>query len=192
MARKLFVPIEHVCFDLAVPGSKAEREGLGRAQGLIEGGGVAAFLAFTTNRLHRKMHRCLRFVEEELVERGVRAIFPKSGVDTADVKHWKMLLNIHAMMDEFVVSMYADNVRAARGADGAWPGLRDLLFGYKGEPIPGEFTRLKRPRCRVIVDPETGPMVERIFRWYAEELVTIDGIVRRLNDDASIPLLRGA
>ena len=136
VVRGLFVSVDQVCFDLAVRGSKAEREGLGRAQQLIEGGGVAAFLAFTTNRLHRKMHRCLKFVEEELVERNVRAIFPKSGVDTADVKRWKMLLSFHAMMDEFVVSMYADNVRAAHRPDGAGTGLRDALLRVHGGADP--------------------------------------------------------
>ena len=158
VARKIFVPVDHVCFDLAVRGSKAQRPGLGRAQALIEAGGVGVFLAFTTNRLHRKMHRCLRFVEEELVERGIRAIFPKSGVDTADTHRWKMLLNFHAMMDEFVVSMYADNVRAAH------EGLMErglvfgtLPFGYTGDPIPGQFTRRKRPRCRLDRRPPDRP-----------------------------------
>lgn len=189
VAREIFVAVDHVFYDLAVRGSKAQRDGLGQAQAQVAAGGVGAFLAFTTNRLHRKMHRCLRFVEEELVERGVRAIFPKSGVDTADIQRWKMLLSFHAMMDEFVVSMYADNVRAAH------EGLMErglvfgtVPFGYAGDPIPGEFTRRKRPRCRLIVDPETGPVVGRIFRWYADDRVTIDEIVRRLNGDPAIPL----
>lgn len=189
VARGLFVPTNHICFDLAVRGAKEARAGLDRARRIIEAGGVAAFLAFSTNRLHRKMHRCLRFVEEELVECGVRAIFPKSDVDTADKDRWKMLLSIHAMMDEHVVSMYAGNVRAAHeGLMGRGLVTGALCFGYAGDPIPGEYTRLKRPRCRVVIDPTAAPIVERIFRWFADDRVTIDEIVRRLNDDPSIPL----
>jgi DNA invertase Pin-like site-specific DNA recombinase len=189
VARGLFVPVDHVCFDLAVRGAKESRAGLGRAHALVQGGGVAAFLAFTTNRLHRKMHRCMRFVEEELVERGVRAIFPKSGIDTADEQRWKMQLGFNAVMDELSVGMYAENVRAAHeGLMVRGMVTGSLCFGYAGEPVPGELTRLKRPRCRVAVDPKAGPMVETIYRWFAEGHLTIDEIVRRLNADASVPL----
>jgi site-specific DNA recombinase len=188
-AHKIHVPLDHVCYDQAVSGTKNRRHGLGLAQNLIETGAVTVFIAFATNRLYRKMHRSLRFVEEELVERGIRAIFPMSGVDTADAKRWKTLLNINAMMDEFVRGVNTENIRAAH------EGLMErglvfgtMSFGFTGEPIPGQFTRLKRPRCRIIVDPETGKVVLRIYRWYAEDRVTIDEIVRRLNDDPSIPL----
>ena len=189
IAHKIFVPIDHVYFDLAISGSKAERPGLRKIQDLIEAGGISALIAFKTNRLHRRMHRSLRFIEEDLVERGIRVILPKSGVDTADTKRWKMLLNIHSMMDEHALSVNTDNIRAAH------EGLMErglvsgaLCFGYKGEPIPGELTRLKRRRCRIAIDPETAPIVLRIFRWHADDRVTIDEIVRRLNDDSSIPL----
>ena len=56
----------------------------------------------------------LQFIEEEVVGRGVRCIFAKSGVDSADGKRWRMLLNYHAGIDEFVTSMYSDNIRVAQ------------------------------------------------------------------------------
>jgi len=61
---------------------------------------VKVVLFFATNRLFRKSYRSLQFVVEQVVERGIRALFVKSGVDTADAKRWRSLLNMHAMMDD--------------------------------------------------------------------------------------------
>jgi hypothetical protein len=128
-------------------------------------------------------------VEEEVVDRGIRGIFPHSGVDTADADRWQMVLQFHAMMDEFVVGMYADHVRAAQ--EGLFD--RQLVFGtisysFRGVPIPGELTKRKRPRCRLEVDPITQPVVLQIFRWYVRERLSQGEIVRRLNDLPGIPL----
>jgi hypothetical protein len=93
------------------------------------------------------------------------------------------------MMDQFVVSMYADNVRAAH------EGLLEkrlvfgtISFGYKGEPIEGQFTKRKRPRSLLAIDPEAAPWVVRIFKWYVEDRLPVEQIVHRLNDDPAIPL----
>jgi DNA invertase Pin-like site-specific DNA recombinase len=187
--RGIFVPLENIFFDLAQRGCKRDREGLLALQKCIEAKVCTVLLVLTSNRLHRKMHRALQFIDEEIVERGLRAIFVKTGVDTADVERWRLLLNCHAMMDEFVVSMYAGNVRAAH------EGLFDrslvfgtISFGYRGEPIAGEFTKQKRPRCRLVVDPEASRWVIQIFHWFVDDRLTISAIVRRLNSDPSIPL----
>src|SRR5262249_23723388 len=147
----VFVPREHVCFDLAVRGCKVDRPGLNHLRRLLEDKAVRALYVFATNRLFRKTYKALQFVEEEVVDRGIPCPFVTSGVDPADEHRWRMLLQIHAMTDEFVLGMYADNVRAAH------EGLFDrqmvcgtITFGYKGEPIPGEKTRRGLPRCRVV------------------------------------------
>jgi hypothetical protein len=146
-------------------------------------------LVFTTNRLFRKTYKAVRFVEEEVVERGIRCIFVKSHVDTADEKVWRTILQFYAIMDDLTVGMYADNVRAAQ------EGLFDrrmvfgtITFGYMGEPIPGEFTKRSRPRCRVVIDPECGRWVKQIFEWFVRDVVGILEIAHRLNADSSIPL----
>jgi site-specific DNA recombinase len=162
----IFVPRDFVCYDLAVRGLKAQRAGLDRVRALLEGKAVRAVLFFATNRLFRRTYKALQFVEEEVVERGIRAIFAHSAVDTQDADRWRMLLQFHAMMDEFVVGMYADHVRA--GQEGLF--ARRLVFGtvsfgYRGVPIPGEFTKRKRPRCRLEVDPVAGPLAARIYAW---------------------------
>jgi site-specific DNA recombinase len=85
--------------------------------------------------------------------------------------------------------MYVENIRAAH------QGLLDkrivfgtLSYGYGGEPIEGAFTKRGRPRRRIVIDPVTAEIVRRIFSWYVDERLSINEIVRRLNDDPSIPL----
>jgi len=132
--KRVFVPFEHVFFDLAVRGCKSDREGLNALRACLKRKAATVVFFFATNRLFRKVHRSLQFVEQ-VVETGARAVFVKSGVDTADSKRWRGLLNFHAMMDEFVVGMTADHVRAAH------EGLLEkrfvfgtISFGYGGTP----------------------------------------------------------
>ncbi len=184
----IFVPREHVYYDLATRGYQDRRPGLSALREALKTKQFSVFLVFATNRLFRKNYKALQFVEEQLVEKGFRAIFAKSGIDTADGDRWRMTLQLFATLDEAAVGMYADHVRAAH--EGLF--LRGMVYGslplgYTGEVVPGEFTKRKRPRCKIIIDPETAPWVERIFRWFVEERLSLDEIARRLNDDPDSP-----
>jgi hypothetical protein len=188
LRKGVFIPAEHVFFDLAVRGCKSDREGLNALRDCLGRRAAAVAFFFATNRLFRKVYRSLQFVEEQLVEKGVRAVFVKSGVDTAEGKRWRGLLNMHAMMDEFVVGMTADHVRAAH------EGLLEkrlvfgtISFGYAGAPLEGQTTRRGRPRMALAVDPVAGPWVERVFEWYVVERLPVSAIVRRLNAAPAAP-----
>src|SRR5690606_5493082 len=63
-----------------------------------------------------------------------------------------------------------------------------LSFGYRGQLIEGVLTKRGKPRCRIAIDPETSAIVQRVFSWYADEGVSINEIIRRLNADQNIPL----
>ena len=185
----IHIPREFVFFDMAMAGYKDRRPGLNKLRDLLDTKAVQVLLVFATNRLFRKTYKALQFVAEEVVERGIRCLLIKSGIDSADEKGWQSQLQVHAMIDELVVGMYADNVRAAH------EGLFDrqmicgtLTFGYAGEPIPGEFTNRKKPRCRIIVDPITSKIVIQVFDWYVRDRLTIEEILRRLNANPDIPL----
>ena len=73
---------------------------------------VQVVLVFTTNRLFRKNYKALKFIEEEIVERGLRCLFVKNKLDTADGDRWRLPLQLHAAIDEAGTGMYAENVRA--------------------------------------------------------------------------------
>ena len=186
--KKMFIPLDNVFFDLGVRGCKSERDGLNQLRECLAKKNATVAFFFATNRLFRKVYRSLQFVEEQIVDRGLRAVFVKSGIDTIDSRRWRGMLTMNAMMDEFVVSMYADHIRAAH------EGLLDkrvvfgtVSFGYAGEPIDGPATRRGLPRKRLVVDPVAGPVVESIFRWYVTDRLSIDAIVRRLNDNPEVP-----
>jgi site-specific DNA recombinase len=184
----IFIPRENICFDMATPGYKDQRPGLNRLRELLASGGIDVFLVFTTNRLFRKTYKALQFVEEEVVGRGIRCLFVKSGVDSADEKRWRMLLQIHAMTDEFMVGMYTENVRSAH--EGLFQGglvFGTVTFGYRGREIQGPLTKRGRPRRLLEVDPEVSLWVRRAFTWFADDGLTINEIARRFNADPNVP-----
>jgi DNA invertase Pin-like site-specific DNA recombinase len=130
-----------------VRGAKQRRPDLGRLQEALTRKAIQALLILTTNRLSCKTYKSLQFVEEELVGRGARCRFVKSGVDTADDERWRMLLNHFAAIDEFVTSMYAENIRVAQeGLFNHKLVSGSIAFGSRPREVAGPPTRQKRPR----------------------------------------------
>ncbi len=188
IAQGIFVPRENVFVDLAVKGYRDRRPGLDALRAALAAKRLQVLLVFATNRLFRKNYKGLKFIDEEVVELGVRCLFVKSKLDTADGDRWRLPLQLHGAIDEAGTSMYADNVRAAheglflrRAVHGT------LCLGYRGEPVSGEVTKRGRPRCLIVIDLESSSWVQRIFDWYVKELLSIDEIARRLNDDPDAP-----
>lgn len=186
--KRVFVPLDQVYFDLAVRGFKSDREGLNALRACLDRKAAAVAFFFATNRLFRKTYKSLQFVEEQVVERGIRAVFVKSGVDTADAHRWRQMLIRCASHDEYVVGMNVENIRAAHeGLLGKRLVFGTVSFGYTGDPIPGAVTRRGRPQRRLTIDPVAGPWVRTIYRWYAADRVPLIEIVRRLNADPGVP-----
>ncbi len=188
VSREIYVPEEHVFFDMAMRGYSDRRPGLQSLRNTLSTKRTEVLLVFATNRLFRKNYKALQFVEEEVVELGIRCIFVKSRIDTADGDRWRTVLNFYAMMDEIAVGMYSDHVRA--GHEGLFVrGMvtTTLCLGYRGEPIEGEFTKRKRPRCRVAIDEESASYVRLIFAWFVDDSLSLEEIARRLNADSNAP-----
>ena len=188
VAQRIFVPRDFVCFDAGIRGAKDRRPDLDRLRSILAGESVDVLLVFSTNRLFRKTYKALQFIEEEVVERGIRCVFVKAGVDTADRNRWQTLLHIHAMQDEFVGGMYADNIRAAH--EGLFDGgmvCGTIPFGYRGVECPDQMSRRHRPRRAMEIDPAAARWVEQAFSWYAVEGLSIGAIVCRFNGDPAIP-----
>jgi Resolvase, N terminal domain len=82
--QSIFVPREYVFCDLAVRGYKDSRPGLDQLRAILARRAIQVLLVFTTNRLFRKVYKALQFVEEEIIKRGIRCLFVKSNIDTAD------------------------------------------------------------------------------------------------------------
>ncbi len=177
------VPDDLIFFDRAVTGKSRRRKGLKDFQQALAGNRAGVAIMFTTNRLYRKFYQSLAFVEEEIVDKGKRAVFVKSGpIDTDDKEMWRKLLHIHALMDEFVIQTIAAHVQSAH--EGLLLQCRvfgTVAFGFTGEEIPGQLTRLGRPARRLTIDTVAAEWVKKIFRWFVLEHCTIRAIARRLN-----------
>ena len=183
------VPGDRVYFDLALKGGRDRRPGLQALRAALAGAAPPdVVLFFATNRLYRKMYRSIQFVEEDIVGRGLRALFVAQKIDTADERGWRTILQIHAMTDEMVGGMYAENIRAAHeGMTIRGEVCTTLALGYRGRERPGVLSR-KGGALRVVeVDPEAAPWVVLVFRWYAEDRLSIGEISRRLNADPAAP-----
>src|SRR5262249_29280591 len=160
---------------MGIRGCKSRRPGLTSLKESIERDVFQVFLVFTTSRLFRRTYKALQFVEEEIVERGIRGIFVKSHLDTADGEHWRMMLQLYATMDEAIVRLSGEHVRAAHeGLFIRRMVCTSLPVGFTGEIVEGEFTKLKNPRRRIIKDKETAPWVEKIFNWFVLDGMSID------------------
>jgi len=133
----VFVPRELVFFDLAVRGAKQSRSGLDQLRLALSNRHAKVLLLFATNRLFRKVFRTLEFVDQAVNEWQIRCIFVKSGIDTDERAKWQALLQVHAIIDQFAVTVYGDNIRAAQeGLFLAGIVHGTITFGYAGEPIP--------------------------------------------------------
>ena len=158
----VFVARGHVFCDEARTGRKSRRAGVQGLRAALAANDVEVVLAFATSRLFRKTYKSLQFVEEEVVERGKRCVFVRSGVDTADKERWRALLHFYSIIDEFVIQMTVKHIQA--GHEGLLESGRvfgTITFGYKGEPIPGAFTRRDRPARTLVIDPVTSVWVEQ-------------------------------
>ena len=180
----------NIFFDLAehTASSRGGKRVASEGQHRVRGWRV--LLALTTNRLHRKLHRALQFVEEELVERGRRS-------DLRRIRDRYRRRRASALANEFsrddgrvrhLRSMPATSAQAHEGLFERGLVCGTITFGYRGEPIPGEFTEQKGPRRRLVATRRPAPRVLQIFRWFVEDRVTIAGIVRRLNGDSRVQL----
>ena len=189
------VPDELIFTDRAVTGKSSRRQGLKDFQKALADDRAGVAIMFTTNRLYRKFYQSLAFVEEEIVDRGKRAVFVKSGpIDTDDKEHWRKLLHIHALMDEFVIQTIAAHVQSAH--EGLLLQCRvfgTVAFGFTGEEISGQLTRQGRPAKRLIINAEAAEWVKKNFHWFVAEHCTIRELVRRLNAaNAPVPPRCGA
>lgn len=188
LERRIFIPRENVFFDLAIRGGKDRRPGLSALRQAIDEKRFSVFMVFTTSRLFRRAYRAMQFVEEELVERGIRGIFLKSRLDTADGENWRTMFQVLATMDEAMVRMSGAHVQASH--EGLF--LRCLVWGslslgYTGEEIPGELTRRNRPRRKIVIDQIAQEWIKKIFHWYVVDGLTRNEIAQELNDDPTAP-----
>lgn len=178
----IFVPRENIFFDIAVRGCKQSRAGIDALKATLNRKAAKVLLVLSTSRLARKAYLTLRFVEEEIVARGLRCIFLSNGIDTNNPQ-WRLMLGLYSVVDEQGATANADHVRSAHVGlhrnNHVWG---SLPYGYLGEDVAGPATRRGKPRQQVVIDEPTAKWVRRIFAWYALDGLSEQQIAQRLND----------
>lgn len=137
----IYCPLEFVCVDEAQRGYRARREGLDRMLSILKHRYATVLLVFKASRLYRQAFKGYQLIQQEVVEEGLRAISVTQGIDTRDTKAWRMLFQVHGMVDDMVVEATADHVRA---------GLKGLFArGYTVGALPVGYRRKELPDAPV-------------------------------------------
>ena len=136
-AKGIYCPPEFVCIDEAQRGYRTRREGLDRMLAILKNRYATVLLVFKASRLYRQAFKGYQLIQQEVVEEGLRAISVTQGIDTSDTKAWRMLFQIHGIVDDMVIEATADHVRA---------GLKGLFCrGYTVGALPIGYRRKELP-----------------------------------------------
>lgn len=106
---RIYIPPEFICVDESAEGKRTKRDGLVRANAILREGLATVLLAYEASRLFRQAGKTLNFIEEEVVEKGLRAVIVSQRIDTDDRKAWKMQLQIHSVMADTFLNAIADH-----------------------------------------------------------------------------------
>ena len=137
------VPEKYVFKDERQSGRKSRRKDFMDLMAAVRAGEVDVVIIFVTSRLFRKTYKTLKFVEEEIVDRRIRCVFVKSGIDTADTVNWRKLLHVHGLVDELTIQLQVAHIQAAHeGQLRAGIVFGTLTYGYTGEVCDGPNTKL--------------------------------------------------
>lgn len=182
----VLIPDSLIFVDEAQSGTKRNRPGL---QSLMKAARLGRFHRLYLDNISRLARDYVHFgnVHEELTQSdNVRVISICEGYDSS-FPGSSFLVGVHSLMSQQFLETHRHNV--CRGQEqtiddgyscGDWP------FGYKSEPIPGtERGREKKPRMRIVIDPEQCEIVRHVFTWYVHENMTIASIARRLTSDSA-------
>ncbi|MDB4679996.1 recombinase family protein [Planctomycetaceae bacterium] len=189
LRESIFILRDHIFFDLAVSGRKKRRPGLQAVDSCLDSSTVQVLIVFTTNRLHRRANRALEHVERLVKEQKKRVVFVMNHVDSQKDEKWKRFLQFLCLFDEFASEMYVENIRAAhigklinRMVSGT------ITFGYHGVEIPGSSNRNGKPDRRIEIHETSAMFVRQVFEWFTNLGLSINEIIRRLNEDDAVPL----
>jgi len=164
-AKGIYCPPEYVSADEGQRGYYTRRLGLDRTLLILKHTAASVLLVFKASRLYRQAFKGYALIQQEVVEEGYRAISVTQGIDTADTKAWKMLFQVHGMVDDMVVEATADHVRAGlKGLFSRGYTVGALPIGYRRKELPsGPLTNRGLPRTVPEIDPEVARQIVEHF-----------------------------
>lgn len=165
----VYVAPELLFSDRGVSGRKNRRAGLDGLRNAIREKRVDVVIAVSPSRLFRKSYKALQFIEEEIIDHRLRAVFPGLGIDTANPL-WRQQLPFQSLMDENLIQMIAHSVHAAHERmfdEGYVHGT--VTYGYTGVEVEGRATKRGRKRSKLTIDEEAAKWVRLILEWFTND-----------------------
>jgi site-specific DNA recombinase len=168
---------EFICVDEATSGRKDRRNGLERVKLILEDRLAHTLLVFKVSRLFRVAYKGFAFFQEQIVDKGLRAVSVSQGIDTTNDKIWKGLAYLHGLMDEMLLDTIADHVRSGlKGLFLAGCVTGALSVGYRPVVIPGAPpTNLGKPRTMPEADPVVASLIRQHFEWIRDGMGIKEG-----------------
>lgn len=165
----IYCPPEFVCVDEAQRGYRTRREGLDRMLAILKTRRATVLLVFKASRLYRQAFKGYQLIQQEVVEEGLRAISVTQGIDTQDTKAWRMLFQVHGIVDDMVIEATADHVRAGlKGLFARGYTVGALAVGYRRKELPNApITNRGLTRTVPEVAPDVAEMIREHFRLIA-------------------------
>lgn len=186
-ANQVYVPPELICVDEAIKGRKDDRPGLNRLKLILDWQLCQVLVLFKLSRLFRRAHKSTAFINEHVVDRGMRAVCVTQSIDTSSGKAWRLLVAMHGAMDEELLNAIADHVRAGLVGifQNGWS-TGPLPVGYMPVVVPGAPpTNRGKPRTMPGVEPKTAAMIVEHFSLIADGMPLRQGWLKWRRDGGS-------
>jgi site-specific DNA recombinase len=182
--RKNGIPSQNIIQlrDEGESGTDADRPGFTKLRGMIEREEVGTLLVDDLSRLTRNQD--LQMLIDDIRFRGARLIAVSDGFDS-DKEGTDMVAGFKGMMNASYIRLLSKQVH--RGQEGRVMddgSAGDYCFGYRScfcDPNAQWDGRGPKPKKRIIVEPIEAAWVLQIFKWYAEDGLSIAQITKRLN-----------
>ncbi len=179
---RIYVPPEYISVDEGVKGKRTRRAGLNRTTKILRQRYAKILLVYKASRLFRQAGKGYQFINEEVVEEGLRAVSVSQGIDTNDRKTWKLQLQVHGLLDDMLLDAIGDHVRSGLTGlflNGYTTGA--LGIGYRRKEIPGApLTNRGLPRTVPEIDPEAAKLILEHAQLLLNGMAVREG-VRRWN-----------
>jgi site-specific DNA recombinase len=176
----MYVPPELISVDEGVKGRRTRRDGLERMKQILGSKDASVLLVYSVSRLSRHGYKGYQFIQEEVVDEGLRAVSVSQGIDTNDGKTWKLALQMHGVMDEALLDGIAESVRAGligRHLNGWTTGA--IGVGYRPKILPNApVTKRGLPRTAPEIDPDVAKMIQTHARLHLDGMPVRKGWLR--------------
>ena len=179
------IPPEFHYSDEAISGTKRDRAGLNRLIEDAKAGKFATIYFYSLSRLARESLIGMKILKELVRVYKIRVISVSEGIDT-ERSGWEMHANLLFMFHEkFIEQLAADVLKAQEGVVLSGNSVGDHRFGYTSTPIPGAPPRGKSKKVpkQYGINQEEAEWVEKIFKWFVEDRLSITKIVKLLNEN---------